>query len=249
MKKKSVNKILQETRDIYNQIASEFSDTRGKFWRGFGGFARYAKAEDKVLDLGCGNGRMAEIFEGMGVQYLGVDNSEELIKIARERFKDKDWVRFEVGDAQSVKLPDSEYDLVLSIAVLHHIPTRELRLQVLGNIFKSLKPGGRLVISTWNLWQMSDGKKRFRYWSRLLDWPEKISRGAWAMGDAFVPWKSNEAGAQSRRRYVHSFAKSELSSLLKQSGFEVEWIKYASKDGAPVSIWRGANLMAVVRKK
>ena len=245
MKREFVNNILAQTKNIYNSIAPDFSDTRGKWWQGFGGFAKYTKAGDRVLDLGCGNGRMAEIFEGKDISYLGIDNSEGLIKIARERFKNKSWIKFQVGDATS-ELPKNEFDLVLMIAVLHHIPTKELRLQVLRNIYDSLQPGGRLVISNWNLWQVFSGKKKFRYWSYLLNYSEKIKRGAWGLSDAFVPWKPL---AGDNLRYVHSFKRGELKRLLKQAGFTIDWIKYENKDGRKTSICYGDNLMAVAIKK
>ncbi|MEI6288192.1 MAG: class I SAM-dependent methyltransferase [bacterium] len=245
MKNNKVNTILTQTRNIYNTIAPDFSDTRGKWWQGFGGFHQYTKPGDKVLDLGCGNGRMADIFEGKNINYLGIDNSEELIKIAKERFKNKTWVSFEVGDATDT-LPANNFDLVLILAVLHHIPTQQLRLKILTNTYNSLKPGGHLVISTWNLWQATDGKKNFRYFKHLFNYQQKIKHGIWNLSDALVPWKPL---ASKNLRYVHSFHQSELKKLLLQAGFEIDWISYEKKDGTKTDIFHGDNLMAVAVKK
>jgi len=245
MKQEKTEKILAQTRDIYNAIAPDFSDTRGKWWQGFGGFNKYVKPGDRVLDLGCGNGRMAEIFSDSGIEYLGVDNSEELIKIAQARFTDKSWVNFTVGDVLDFKLAD-KFNLVLLIAVLHHLPTRALRLKVLKNIYNSLQPGGRLVASNWNLWQVSGEKKKIRYWRYLFNYREKIKRGVWSLSDALVPWKPLSGN---NLRYVHSFRSGELKRLLKQAGFEIEKIGFEDQKGNKATIFTGVNSLAVAVKK
>ncbi|MFA5029135.1 MAG: class I SAM-dependent methyltransferase [Patescibacteria group bacterium] len=287
MKQQRINKILQQTRDVYNKIALDFSDTRGHWWKGMGSFNKYVRPGDRVLDLGCGNGRMAEIFEGSQIEYLGIDNSEELIKIARGRFKNKSWVRFRVGDvlqlssrgadgdvgvssniegggiATSLAEPrrtvaslprnDSLFDLVLLIAVLHHLPTKELRLKVLENIFQSLRPGGRLVMLNWNLWQVFGSfDYKFRYWKYLFNWSEKIKRGVWGFSDAFVPWKMRAGQKLAEQdwqlRYVHSFTIRETKKLLRQAGFVVEGITYEKRDKR-VGVLSGDHSLAVAIKK
>ncbi len=245
MKQENTQKILGQTVEIYDAIASDFSDTRGKWWQGFGSFNKYVKAGDRVLDLGCGNGRMAEIFIDSQIEYLGIDNSAELIKIAKQRFAGKPWVSFDVGDALSLDF-SSQFDLVLMIAVLHHVPTKELRLKALKNVYDALKPGGRLVISNWNLWQSDGGKKKFRYFKYLFNYREKISRGVWGLSDAFVPWKPL---AGDNLRYVHSFRKGETKRLLQQAGFAIERIDFENKDGNRATIFTGDNLLAVAVKK
>jgi ubiquinone/menaquinone biosynthesis C-methylase UbiE len=243
------NGILQQTKKIYNAIATDFSNTRGRWWRGFGDFAQYVRPGDRVLDLGCGNGRMAEIFENSKIEYLGIDNSEELIKIARERFKDRPWIKFEVGDMleiQNSKLKTQNFNLVLLIAALHHLPTKELREQVIKNIYNILKPGGRLVMINWNLWQVLGWKKNFRYWKYLFNWLEKISHGLWGVSDALVPWKSLSAEG---KRFIHSFGKREVRRMLKQAGFEIEKLAFEIKGGEQRGILRGDNLLAVAKKK
>ena len=269
MKQENTEKILAQTRDIYNAIAPDFSDTRGKWWQGFGSFNKYVQPGDRVLDLGCGNGRMAEIFADSQIEYLGIDNSEELIKIAKARFADKPWANFMVGDVLSVipgltrnpascslnshitqnnkkENKNDGYNLVLLIAVLHHIPTRALRLQVLKNIYNSLQPGGRLVTSNWNLWQISGEKKKFRYWSYLFNYREKIKRGIWGLSDALVPWKPLKG---ENLRYVHSFRRGELKKLLMQAGFKIEKIGFEDQKGNKATIFTGVNSLAVAVKK
>lgn len=243
--KPKTQKILDQVQNVYNQISRSFSDTRGKSWQGFGGFNKYTKDGDRVLDLGCGNGRMADIFNEQAIDYLGIDNSSELIKLAQARFTNQPNYKFEVGDALTFSYQE-KFNLVLMIAVLHHVPTRELRLRVLKNIYNSLKPGGRLVISNWNLWQVIGGRKRWRYYAYIFNYADKLKRGVWQLSDAFVPWKPL---AGDNLRYVHSFKRGELARLLKAAGFVIEKINFETKNGELSDIWHGDNLLAVAIKK
>ena len=239
MKNQFINKILQETHDIYNAIAPDFSVTRAKWWHALDEFKNFAKEGNNILDLGCGNGRLATLFSKMSVDYLGIDNSEELIKIAQEKYKDCSNIRFEVGDIGKLALPKGHFDLIFVLAVLHHIPTEDMRLADLKEIAKLLSPRGVLIISNWNIFRIR------KYWPMILDYRYKISRGVWSLKDAFIPWKP--IGSKSRR-YVHSFTKGEMKSLLKQAGLEVKDIYYENK-GHKTSFFKGYNLMAIAKKK
>lgn len=242
MKSKTVNNILHQTRDIYNRIATDFSKTREYQWAGFNKFKSYLKPGDKVLDLGCGNGRLAELFADSQIIYKGIDNSEELIKIAQEKYKDLSQVEFKVGDATNMPKQNDNYNAVFLIAVLHHIPTRELRLKVLRDIYDIVTPGGHLIMYNWNLWQWKNRKK---YWPYLLNYIYKIRQGIWSIKDGFIPWKLM-SGWESR--YVHSFTCGELRRLLQWVGFEVEELYYEWQ-GEKSSLFKAANTVAVVRRR
>jgi SAM-dependent methyltransferase len=137
------------------------------------------------------------------------------------------------------------FDLVLLVAVLHHLPTKKLRLKVLENIHQALKPGGRLVMVNWNLWQIFGWKKKFRYWPYLFNWPEKIKCGVWGVSDAFVPWKP--AGKETRR-YIHSFTKGETRRLLRRAGFAIEELEFKAKGDNKKGIMYGDNLLSIAVK-
>lgn len=249
MDKKVREKILRETRQIYNRIAPDFSNTRSKWWRGFGNLAKHVQAGDKVIDIGCGNGRMAELFMDSRVSYWGVDGSDNLIAIARERFKDYSWAKFIVGDILAVdnwNFPEADknnFNLALIVAVLHHIPGRDYQLQALKNTGRLLKPGGRLIISNWNLFQ----KKQFRlYWRYMFNYKLKIGQyGSWSIKDALIPWKLKNDW---QMRYVHSFSKRELKRLLIDAGFSIEDIFYEHR-GRRTNFFSGSNLVAIAIKK
>lgn len=198
MNSKYAKKILDKTVLDYNSIADKYSRVREKDWKEFNFlFDKYLLQNDKVLDLGCGNGRFYSAFKNKNVDYLGIDVSSKLIEIARNSYPEG---KFEVSSVNSI-LSDS-FDKVYSIAVLHHIPSRELRLNFLKEIRRVLKDDGCIVLTVWNL---KDKIKKINF----LDW-FRLDKG-----DVFLPWYG------SRDTYFHCFNLEELIQLIKEVGFEV----------------------------
>ena len=79
--------IISKTREDYNLIAKHFSNTRYDVWLELKQFEKYVKPGQKVLDWGCGNGRLLLMLREKGIKYFGLDQSDELIKIAKEKYK------------------------------------------------------------------------------------------------------------------------------------------------------------------
>lgn len=93
---------------------------------------------EKILDLGCGTGDLAKELFDFGVNVVGVDKSENMIRNAKSKYPD---IYFEVNDAIKLDYND-EFDAVFSNATLHWV---KLPKQALQHIFKGLKHGGRFV--------------------------------------------------------------------------------------------------------
>lgn len=96
-------------------------------------------AGERILDLGCGTGDLAELIAKSGAVVTGMDSSVSMIETAREKFPD---MKFEVGSASEF-LTDEPYDAVFSNATLHWVLEYE---KAVSCMYKSLKPGGRLVL-------------------------------------------------------------------------------------------------------
>lgn len=81
-------------------------------------------AGDRILDVGCGKGFLAYDFGQVvpGVEVHGVDVSEYAIDNAKEEIKD----RLQVGNANALPFPDSDFDLVVSINTLHNLHCYDL---------------------------------------------------------------------------------------------------------------------------
>ena len=140
-------KILAENKNTYNEVAEEFDQTRKKYSSVIEELKTYIKEGEKVLDLGCGTGRLYEIFRGKNIDYTGVDFSERLVQIARSKYGE----RFVVGDILNLPFPEKNFDSVWAIASLHHVPKKKFRKQAVNQIKKVLKPGGRIIATFWNI--------------------------------------------------------------------------------------------------
>jgi len=207
--------ILKHTQSNYNTIAPHFSKKRQYIWQDLKPFLKLIKKGDKVLDIGCGNARIYGALKEKDIDYLGIDFSNELIKIAKNKYPQ---TKFRVADITKNKTWNSlkNYDICFCIAVLHHLPARKLHLKVLKNINKSLKPNGLLILSVWNLWQK-------KFWPmHLKQIPYKISKGfklKWLQ----VPYKVSDGKkvTQKVNRFHYAFCAHELKFLIKKSSFKL----------------------------
>jgi trans-aconitate methyltransferase len=96
------------------------------------------QAGERILDLGCGTGDIAQTIAESGAHVVGVDASVEMIATARERFPALD---FRVEDAAALPF-EAEFDAVFSHAVLHWVTRAD---EAIRGMRRALKPGGRLV--------------------------------------------------------------------------------------------------------
>lgn len=95
--------------------------------------------DERILDVGCGT---ADILEHLpaGVDYVGIDHSDNYIADARARFGDRG--RFEVGDVSAAETTDRT--LVVSIGVLHHLDDEAVR-GLFSSAADAAIPGARIV--------------------------------------------------------------------------------------------------------
>lgn len=101
-------------------------------------------APRKVLDFGCGDGRLSQELAKCGVsEVVGVDISERAIGFARV-FNSANSCRFFCGDIE--KLPEEGFDVAVAMEVLEHI-SDDLIDGVLLAIESRLEPGGHFIVS------------------------------------------------------------------------------------------------------
>ncbi|MDA3840287.1 MAG: methyltransferase [Patescibacteria group bacterium] len=221
MKRETEKELLKIVKNNYEDVAEHFSETRKKYiWPELKNLANTVKEDSTMLDLGCGNGRLIEAFDKK-VNYYGIDQSEKLIKLAKERHPGNS---FSVGDALNLNTFDfkknnipSKYDYIFAIAILQHIPTEEKRINLIRGLKNTLNPGGRIIFSNWNMWEIPKYRKLI-YKTFLLKY---LGKNNLDFGDIIFDWKDS-SGKTTGHRYYHAFTKRELKSIFTKAGFKIE---------------------------
>jgi ubiquinone/menaquinone biosynthesis C-methylase UbiE len=110
-------------------------------------FAGRDQRKLRLLDIGCGTGRFLDSVKQVWPRLptVGLDMSEAYIRHAQRELKRWSWIRFIVGKAEAIPLPDNSQDAVASIFLFHELPPK-MRRVVLNECARVLKPGGRLVL-------------------------------------------------------------------------------------------------------
>lgn len=207
MKKETAQAILKLSEDEYDAYASEFSLSRQYFWRELEFFKEFVHEGDHVLDVGCGNGRLVDLFEDVSIKYTGVDFSEKLIAIARENRASRG--SFLHANALALPFEDNSFDVVFSVAVLHHIPSKEYRTQFASEIHRVLKPGGTLVLTVWDILQWKFARAHAEHFLKKVCGLSPLD-----FGDVIISF-----GKEKRKRYVHAFTQKSLKKIFTQNDF------------------------------
>lgn len=111
---------------------------------------KVARKEDRILDLGCGSGRISFALARYGFEIWGVDFAPSAIKRAKELARtlyQSTTTHFIVGDALDLPYKKDFFDVVFDYGCLHHIREEFWPLYV-RNVVKILKGGGYLVLYT-----------------------------------------------------------------------------------------------------
>lgn len=206
MDKEYARHLLNKTREDYNLIARDFSRTRSRMWPEISFLFDLLEKGDKVLDLGCGNGRAyPALKEG---NYIGVDYSEELIEMAKENHPE---AKFQKADALNLPFSDNCFDKIYSIAILHHIPSAELRTDFLKEAKRVLKKEGKIILTVWKFHQRKEIFLLIKYTILKLLGKTKMD-----FKDVLRPW------GDKAERYYHCFSLREFKKTVKRAGFEIK---------------------------
>jgi SAM-dependent methyltransferase len=118
---------------------------------------------DRVLDVACGTGVLARALVarvGPGGSVVGLDINEGMLAVARRKGREVEWRR---GPAESLPFPDGAFDAVVSQFGLMFF---EDRPSAIAEMWRVLRPGGRLAVAVWDTLERTPGYAAF---VRLLD--------------------------------------------------------------------------------
>ncbi|KAK4947379.1 tRNA methyltransferase, has a role in tRNA modification [Elasticomyces elasticus] len=197
---------------VYEEIATHFSETRYKPWPVVDEFLKALPAGAVGLDIGCGNGKYLSVNKDVFI--VASDRSRALVEIARQRQPHS----AVVADTLSLPHPRGVFDFAISIAVIHHLSSRDRRIDAIRVILETLRPpskgneGGQALIFVWALEQ-------------------KNSRRGWDRGDQqdqLVPWvlkpmhnTKPDSAPTTYHRYYHLYHEGELENDAETAGSRI----------------------------
>ena len=138
-----------------------------------------------------------------------------MIALARQKYPE---ANFKISSPLVIPYPDNFFDKIISLAVFHHLPSKKLRILVLKEAQRTLKPNGLLILTVWNISfkQLIISKNWKRLKLRLKFFFLKlIEKNPLDFNDIFIPWNNK------CQRYIHCFTLKELEKLSKQAGFKI----------------------------
>jgi tRNA (uracil-5-)-methyltransferase TRM9 len=212
-------RLIELNRDFYTRFGDSFSATRHRIQPGVRRVLETLHGDENILDLGCGNGELARELAKHGHCgfYLGMDFSLPLLLEAESmpehfsaKFMEADLTQLSAISNQH--LAAGSWSLIMAFAVLHHIPSRDLRINILKAIHKLLKPDGLFIHSNWQFLNSEKLKARIQPWEAAV-----ISNLDVEAGDYLLDWRSGGQGL----RYVHHFNESELKELASATEFNI----------------------------
>jgi 2-polyprenyl-3-methyl-5-hydroxy-6-metoxy-1,4-benzoquinol methylase len=203
---------MYKSEKFWDRIASKFDNSVHKYEPAyrmvFAGARKYLKANDTVLNVGCGTGKEAIEFNNLVKEIQAIDISAKMIEVAKRKTQELDittitYTQTSIDDEQFQK---ETYDVILAFNVLHAMKDTP---KVMQRLHELLKPGG-LMISTTTCMGEQRTLKGFLI-SLIVFLLSKTS---------FVP-------------YLRFFKTKELKESVRQGGFQILETNSADESGFP----------------
>lgn len=186
----------------YNSISAHFKQTRVYLWPSAKAFLNTIQPYELVADIGCGNGRGIKEypFISIGCDICLpnlIEASTQLSGVVR-------------GNAIHLPYRTNQFDKLISIAVIHHLSSKERRKQAIQELVRIVKPTGKLFIQVWALEQPTDSRRKF------IDQDNMVS---WTLQKKYTKDKLKD---ETYHRFYHVFKKGELEDLCNLPNIKIE---------------------------
>lgn len=179
----------------------------------------YLREGYKILDIGCGFGKISLELASLGYSVTGIDVNTEAVRLSEAAAKDlavdmkeKGKAEFRVGDASTLPFLESSFDLAVMQAFLTSVPDPEERARMVQEASRVLKHDGYLYLVEFGQnWHLQLYRRRY-----LQDLPVTKEEGSFLA-------RNPETGEV--EFIAHHFTEKELVFLLVDSGFEVDYFR------------------------
>jgi SAM-dependent methyltransferase len=173
----------------------------------------------RLLDLGCGTGRLLIPLAQQGYGVLGVDLSEEMLRVARAKTGPAvPLLKANIAELNGLRDQGFDYAACL-FSTLGMVMGKENRRRMASHVYRLLRPGGCFVLHVHNRW--------FNVWNApgltwlLYDCRQRLTGGE--SGDRVMPAHQGVAGLT-----LHLFSRGETRRLLTETGFRIREIRPVS---------------------
>ena len=233
MNSTTAQRLLKINREFYNRFGDQFSATRQRLQPGVRKILETIQADVAVLDLGCGNGNFLRELSvhGHKAALLGVDFSLPLLRDAESapevEFREVDLDQLSVVSGQLAV--EGGWDVITMFATLHHIPSTEIRLDILRTVRKLIKDDGKFILSNWQFLNSEKLRSRIQPWGRV-----SINESDFDEGDYLLDWRSGGEGL----RYAHQFSVEELLGLAELAEMRVIDSFLSDGDGGNLGLYQ-----------
>jgi 2-polyprenyl-3-methyl-5-hydroxy-6-metoxy-1,4-benzoquinol methylase len=188
----------------------------------------------RLVDLGCGTGRLLIPLARRGYWVLGVDLAEEMLRIVGEKAEQAGVIvhRMKANLVDLASIGDGSFDYATCLfSTLGMVSGTNERRRMIEHASRLLRPGGTLVVHVHNYW--------FNFWDRagrrwLLADILKWLLGRQGRGDRTMPRPGGSGGLT-----LHHFARREIVQLLRGCGLEIVEVKRVGlqTDGSLKAPW------------
>ncbi len=132
--------MFDEVAKTYDKTNDMLSFGQARLWRKAVRKAINPKAPDRILDIAAGTGTSSMALRGDGITVVAADFSNGMLEQGRKLYPELEFV---FADAMKLPFQDGEFDVVTMSFGLRNVENHKIAL---GEFFRVLKPGGRLVI-------------------------------------------------------------------------------------------------------
>ena len=239
MKQLTIKKLFTLNQNLYNSQSVDWDKSRQQIWeRSIIDFATQIPSYSTILDVGCGNARLYQFLQDKTINYTGIDDSKELIDLCRQKYPKANFINNNALDISY----NNQFDYAFSIAVLHHIPSTDLQIKFLKNIFNSLKTNGKLFLTVWNRYQ-NKYKKYFDKNNHVYSLLDFATIADLSVNDLLVPWRDTN-----NARYVYAYTSEELKKQAEIAGFKNINVSYSAKQNINSNIDKGLFIVLQAQK-